>query len=306
MLTRRDFVTHSSLTLFAGLTGRSAFAQAPAGQQAQPAPPTPVFTPIRRNVGVFTANGGAVGYLVDAKGIAVVDTQFANTAPMLIAGLNERSKNRKVDRLINTHHHGDHTGGNIAFKGIAAKVVAHQTAAAHMKQPPGRQAPTGDQLYPDTTFTETWREEVGDEWIRAKHYGRAHTSGDAVVTFERANVAHMGDLLFNFRQPVVDRPAGASLRNWISVVEKTAADHNADTIYIFGHAGTGAPITGNRAEMLVMRDYLTGLLGFVEAERKAGKSREQILAIRTPVPKFDKHGPLTEAVLTAAYDELAG
>jgi len=298
-LTRRDFVAHASFALIAGLTGRSAVAR-------QQAAPTPVFTPLRRNVGVFTANGGAVGYLVDAKGVAVVDTQFANTAPLLIAGLNDRSKGRPVDRLINTHHHGDHTGGNIAFKGIATKVVAHQTAAAHMRQPPGRPAPATEQLYPDTTFTDAWREEVGDEWIRAKHYGRAHTSGDIVITFERANVAHMGDLMFNLRQPVIDRPAGALLRNWIGVVEKAAADHGADTLYIFGHAGTGAPVTGGRADLVVMRDYLTALLDFVGAERKAGKSREQILAIRTPVPKFEKHGPLTEAVLTAAYDELAG
>ena len=298
-LTRREFVAHSSLALIAGLTGRSAFAR-------QQAAPTAVFTPLRRNVGVFTASGGTVGYLIDANGVAVVDTQFANTAPMLIAGLNERSKGRPIDRLINPHHHGDHTGGNIAFKGIATKVVAHQTAAAHMRQPPGRPAPTAEQLYPDTTFTETWREQVGDEWIRARHYGRAHTSGDAVITFERANVAHMGDLMFHLRQPVIDRPAGAWLRNWIGVIEQAAADHNADTMYIFGHAGTGAPITGARADLLVMRDYLTALLDFVQAERKAGKSREQILAIRTPVPKFDKHGPLTEAVLTAAHDELAG
>ena len=297
-LSRREFVAHASLALIAGLAGRPVLAQQP--------PPTPVFTPLRRNVGVFTASGGAVGYLVDAKGVAVVDTQFATTAPLLIAGLNERSKARPVDRLINTHHHGDHTGGNIAFKGLATKVVAHQTAAAHMRQPPGRPAPTSEQLYPDTTFAETWREEVGDEWIRARHYGRAHTSGDIVVTFERANVAHMGDLMFNFRQPVIDRPAGALLRHWITVVERTAADHGADTIYIFGHAGAGAPITGGRADLLVMRDYLTALLDFVGAERKAGRTREQILAIRTPVPKFEKHGPLSEAVLTAAHDELAG
>jgi glyoxylase-like metal-dependent hydrolase (beta-lactamase superfamily II) len=164
----------------------------------------------------------AVGH---AKGVAVVDSQFANTAPLLIAGLNERSKNRPVDRLINTHHHGDHTGGNISFKGVARRVVAHQTAAEHMRQPPGRPAPTTEQLYPDATFTDVWREEVGDEWIRAKHYGRAHTSGDAVITFERANVAHMGDLMFNLRQPVVDRSAGATMRGWMTVLERAARDH---------------------------------------------------------------------------------
>lgn len=302
--TRRDFLAGSTLAVIAGAVGRPAVARA--WQQQQPPPPTPVFTPVRRNVGVFTASGGTVAYLVDAKGVAVVDTQFPTTAPMLLAGLNERSKNRPVDRLINTHHHGDHTGGNIVFKGVARKVVAHQMAAEHMKNPPGRQAPTTEQLYPDATFTDTWREEVGDDWIRAKWYGRAHTSGDAVITFERANVAHMGDLMFHLRQPVIDRPAGATLKNWITVVEKAAADHSNDTIYVFGHAGTGAPVTGSRADLMTMRDYLSALLAFVQGEMKTGKSRDEIIAIRTPVPGFDKHGPLGAAQLTAAYDELAG
>ena len=197
---------------------------------------------------------------------------------------------------------------SIAFKGIAAKVVAHQTAAAHMRQPPGRQAPTADQLYPDTTFTETWREEVGDEWIRARHYGRAHTSGDAVITFERANVAHMGDLMFNQRHPVVDRAAGASLRNWMSVLERVPRDHANDTVYIFGHANTGLPLTGDRTDLAKFRDYLGGLLAFVESQIKAGKTREEILAMRDPLKGFETFGrfgaPGARDPLTCAYEEL--
>ena len=69
-----------------------------------------------------------------------------------------------------------------------------------------------------------------------KYYGPAHTSGDAVVTFEKANVAHVGDLVFNRRHPYIDRPAGASIANWIKVLEGTVADHDGGTIYIFGHA----------------------------------------------------------------------
>jgi cyclase len=111
--------------------------------------------------------------------------------------------------------------------------------------------------------------------------------------------------MFNRRHPVIDRPAGTTLRNWISVVEKAAADHTADTIYIFGHAGPNFPVTGARAELMVMRDYLTALIDFVQSEMKAGKSKDQIIAIRTPLKGFDSHGPLTAAVLTGAYDELS-
>ena len=144
-----------------------------------------------------------------------------------------------------------------------------------------------------------------DSAIPAKYYGRAHTSGDAVITFEQANVAHMGDLMFNRRHPVVDRPAGAMLANWITVLEGAMRDHTADTVYIFGHAGGQHPVTGNRADVTVMRDYLTALLAHVRAARTAGQSREQIVAVRDPLKGFEDHGPLNATILGNAYDELA-
>lgn len=307
---RREFLT-SSATLILGATAvprlfGQAQQPAAAGQPGQAPPAPPVYTPIRRNVGFFTMRGGTIGYLVNAGGVAVVDTQFADSAKVFLEGLNQRSGNRPVDRLLNTHHHGDHVGGNIVFKGVARKVVAHATAAEHMRTPPGRAASTAEQLYPDATFTGTWREELGDEWVRAQHFGRAHTSGDAVITFERANVAHMGDLMFNRRHPVVDRPAGASLKNWMSVLEQTVAAHNNDTTYIFGHAGGQFPVTGPRADLLYFRDYLAALLEFVGGQIKAGKTQTDIAAIRDPLPKFPDHGPLAAGILNAAYGELSG
>jgi glyoxylase-like metal-dependent hydrolase (beta-lactamase superfamily II) len=305
MLTRRDFLAASVLGTAAGALGNTALARA----LQQPAPQiTPVFTPIRGDVGFFTGRGGTVAYLINATGVAVVDSQYRDSAKLLLDGLNERSKNRAVDRLINTHHHGDHTDGNIVFKGVAKKVVAHQRAAEHMKAPPGRPAPTTEQLYPDATFTDVWREQVGNESIRAKFYGPAHTSGDAVVTFERANVTHMGDLMFKGRHPIIDRAAGASIKSWITVLEKTNSDHTNDTIYIFGHTGMNQPVTGPRADVLRLRDYFTALLAFVGAEIKAGKTKDQILAIRDPLKGFEDFGPFllqdARAPLTVAYEEL--
>jgi glyoxylase-like metal-dependent hydrolase (beta-lactamase superfamily II) len=239
----------------------------------------------------------------------VVDSQFPDSAEACVAGLQERSKNRGVDVLINTHHHGDHTGGNVAFKGVAKRVLAHERALELHKEVasrPGRGGqPTAEQLFADRTFTDVWREQIGDEWVRAKFYGRAHTSGDAVITLERANVAHMGDLMFNRRHPVVDRPAGASMANWIVVLEAAMRDHTSDTVYIFGHGGMNQPVTGPAAELVHFRDYLTALLAFVKAERAAGKSREEILAIRDPLKGFEAHGALTANILGNAYDDVA-
>jgi cyclase len=302
--TRRDFLANSALAALAATVGRPILPRSWAWQGQTP---TPVFTPIRRNVGFFTMRGGTIGYMVNSGGVVVVDSQFPNEGKACLDGLNSQSGNRGVDFLINTHHHGDHSGGNISFRGSAKKVVAHAKADEHMRQPPGGQPPA-DQLFPDTTFTEKWSADVGDEKIRARHYGRAHTSGDAVITFERANVAHMGDLMFHQRHPVVDRAAGATIKNWMNVLDHTVKDHSNDTIYIFGHANTGLPVTGSHTDLARFRDYFGGLLAFVSEQAKAGKSREEVLAMRDPLKGFENYGrfgnPNPRDALTCAYDEV--
>ena len=301
-ISRRDFLATSAAAAAAATLGRPSLVSALQGQA-----PSPVFTPIRRNVGFFTMRGGTIGYLANSNGVVVVDSQFPAEGKACLDGLNERSGGKPVDLLINTHHHGDHSGGNISFRGAAKKVVAHAKADEHMRQPPGGQPPA-DQLYPNTTFTDTWSADVGDEKIRARYYGRAHTSGDAVITFERANVAHMGDLMFNQRHPVVDRAAGATLRGWMTVLERTPRDHSNDTVYIFGHGNTGLPVTGSRTDLAAFRDYFGALLAFVESQVKAGRSRDEILAMRDPLKGFETFGrfgqPGPRDALTCAYEEI--
>ena len=318
---RRDFLATSAAIAAGAILGRPLHVSASqTSRMAQP-----VFTPIRGNVGTFTMRGGTVGWLVNPGGVAVVDTQFPAEAQALLAGLQERSGSRGVDVLLNTHHHGDHTSGNGVFRGVARRVVAHGMADQHMRrapQPPqqaqhGRQPPPQQQqtqppspapLYPDTTFTHTWSTDAGDERIVARHHGRGHTSGDAVITFERANVVHMGDLAFHRRHPVVDRAAGASMRNWTRILEQVVNAHAPDTIYIFGHAGEGLPVTGSSAELLQFRDYLGAVLAFVERHVAAGRSREEILAMRAPLAGFEAWGPFGQAgardPISVAYEEV--
>lgn len=332
--TRRDFLATSAAVALGAVLGRplDLLASRPARRTLAQQTAQPVFTPLRRNVGTFTMRGGTVGWLVNAGGVAVVDTQFPAEARALLAGLRERSGGRGVDVLLNTHHHADHTSGNGVFRGVARRVVAHGMADQHMRraprppqqaaqsqsqppqptqqpQPPQQtQPPAPEPLYPDTTFTHAWSAEVGDERIVARHHGRAHTSGDAVVTFERANVVHMGDLAFHRRHPVVDRAAGASMRNWARVLEQVVAAHARDTVYVFGHAGEGLPVTGGSAELLQFRDYLGAVLAFVERHVEAGRSREEVLAMRAPLAGFEAWGPFGQAgardPVSVAYEEV--
>jgi cyclase len=307
--TRRDFIASSAAAALGVALGRPVSAFAWAGAQPQAA-----FTPVRRNVGTFTMRGGTVGWLVNARGVAVVDTQFPAEAQALLAGLQSRSNNRGVDVLLNTHHHGDHTSGNPVFRSVARRVVAHSMADQHMRRPPAATQPqqqpqnAPEPLYPEATFTHDWSADVGNERIVARHHGRAHTSGDAVITFERANVVHVGDLMFHRRHPVVDRAAGASMRNWMRVLEQVVNAHARDTIYIFGHANTGLPVTGSSADLLQLRDYLGTVLAFVERQTGAGRSREEVMAMREPLAGFEAWGPFGQPgardPLTVAYEEV--
>jgi cyclase len=310
-LNRRRFLSTSSLALAATTLDLSKlFARAaPAGQSAPPVPQT-AFTALRGTVGFFTGQGGTIGYHISKDGVVVVDAQMPATAKICLDGIKERDGGRMIDILVNTHHHGDHTGGNAVFKPAVKTILAHANVPELQRAAAARQAAARpDALAPEVvvasaTFTTTWREDVGGEMMALKHYGPAHTSGDAVVTFEKADVVHMGDLVFNRTHPYIDRPAGASVANWMTTLEHTVADHGNGTTYIFGHASAKFSVTGNRADLLYMRDYLTALLDFVRGEIRAGKPKEVIVKITDPLKGFPDHGPLIERVLTPAYEEL--
>jgi glyoxylase-like metal-dependent hydrolase (beta-lactamase superfamily II) len=292
----------SSLAVVAGsLRDVTLGAQQPAA--APPASPVvPTFTPIRRNVGTFTARGGTIGWLIAPDGIVVVDSQFPDTAQMLLDGLKTRS-GRRIDLLINTHHHGDHTGGNQTLRPSVTRIVGHANQPGLQRKQAAAAKSEATQVYADETFSENWRTEVGGENVEGRYYGAGHTNGDIAIFFERANVVHMGDLMFNHRHPRVDRPGGASIRNWINVLERVTNDHDADTIYIFGHSKVGLPLTGTRANLLAFRDYFTGLLAFVQKEIAAGKSVEEVA--KSPlVPGFPEHEGAPAGTLRMAYEEL--
>jgi len=297
---RRQFLVTSTFTLIA-----AALKELPLVAQA---PPTTSFENLRRNVGIFNGQGGTIGWLVNGDGVLVVDSQSAAAAQACIAGLKERSA-RPIDVLINTHHHGDHTGGNKTFQPVVGSIVAHENSATWQRRQAEQQNAQADQAYPDTTFTDEWRTTLGDETVVARYYGPGHTSGDVTVTFERANVVHMGDLMFNRLHPFVDRPSGARIAGWISTLERVSGEHAADTIYVFGHGSPDAGVTGNRSELMHLRDYFSAALDLTRREIQAGRSKEEI-AKTASLPGFEDHVspiPLLSlgGVLGVAYDELS-
>lgn len=298
-MNRRNFVQATGLTLGALTLSSKELLAAMFAQNPYK------MKDLRGGVGVFTERGGTIAYLVTPKGMAVVDSQFPEQSTHLIGELKKLS-DKPIQLLINTHHHGDHSGGNIAFKGIAEHVVAHANSLKNQKAVAEKAKTEDKQLYPDKTFTDTWKQRVGKESIKAYYFGAGHTNGDSLIHFEHANIVHMGDLLFNRRYPFVDRSAGASVKNWISVLDKALATFDNQTLFVFGHAFDPEKITGNKDDIRVFQDYLSKLWNFVEAEIKAGKPKEEILKITAIPGVTEMQGDGIQRSVQATYEEVIG
>ena len=258
---------------------------------------------LRDNVGVFTERGGTIGFLLSEGGAVVIDSQFADTAPHLIDEVNKKGM-APIKYLLNTHHHGDHTSGNIAFKGFVERVVAHQNALLNLKAASEKANTVDKQLYPNHTFDKKLKLKTGKEKIRGYYFGPGHTNGDAVYHFENANIMHVGDLMFNKRHPFVDRSAGANIENWITVLDRIQKQGDKNTIYIFGHSLKPGEETGNAENLKLFQDYLNKLLKFTEGEIKRGVTKDAFIK-NTSIPGVTEwSGSGIERPLTAAYEEL--
>ena len=295
---RRNFLRNTGLTLaslaFLNKESLAAFLADPAWK----------IKMLTDDIGVFSEKGGTILFMLNKEGTIVVDAQFPDTAQHLIDEL--KTKTEKPYRLlINTHHHGDHTAGNIAFKDLVPHVLAHANSKTNQLNSAIKQKTEDKQLYPDQTYTDTWCETIGKEKICLHYFGAGHTNGDSLVHFQHSNIVHMGDLVFNRRHPFIDKSAGADISNWIKLLDKVTTTFDPKTQYVCGHAAEGFDITIKADDLKAFGDYLGNVLKFVGDEIKAGKTKEDILKA-TEIPGSPEwKGSGIERPLAAAYQELA-
>ena len=294
---RRSFLKNTAVTL----TALALFNQQTlASLLAEPAWKIKMLTD---EIGMFTEKGGTILFMITKKGVVVVDSQFPDSVQHLIEEVKKKT-NKPFRLLINTHHHGDHTGGNIAFKGMVELVVAHANSKINQEAAAVKQKTEAKQLYPNETFTDTWTRKIGKEKIRLHYFGAGHTNGDCFVHFQHSNIVHTGDLVFNRRHPFIDKTAGADIANWVKVLDAATQKFDNKTIYISGHAGTGYETILKKDEILLFRDYLGNLLTFTDSALKAGKTKEEILKA-TEIPGSPEwKGDGIQRPLTAAIEEL--
>jgi len=236
-------------------------------------------TQISGNVYMLEGSGGNIGVLVGSDGILIVDDQFAPLADKIAAALAQLNPG-KLKYVVNTHHHGDHTGGNPAAAGQGATIIAQSNVRMNMAKDP-KMNPVA---LPVITFTNGAAVFFNGEEVSATYYGPAHTNGDSVIRFKNANVMHLGDQLMTDRFPYIDMANGGDLDGLIANWKVIIAGAPADVKIIPGH-GRLANLDDLKAALAVVEESVA----YVRQGMAAGKTLEQLKADGLP-EKFKSWG----------------
>ena len=227
-------------------------------------------THVAGNIYMLEGAGGNIGVSVGPDGMLLVDDQFAPLAEKIRNALNELGEG-PLKFLINTHFHGDHTGGNVIF-GVEAHIISHANVRKRlqMKSPP-------QEALPVVTFNDSLSIHFNGEEIRVIHFPNSHTDGDSVIFFTGSNVVHTGDLFFSGRFPYVDLNSGGDVEGLIKHIEKFLAELPPNVKLIPGH--------GPLSDIDDLKTYHQTLLATTDLIRdqiEAGKSLEEIKAAGLP------------------------
>jgi len=231
-------------------------------------------TPVAGAVHMLEGAGGNIGVSVGEDGILIVDDQFAPLADKIRAALKSLGEG-KLRFVLNTHWHGDHTGGNASFGGEAS-ILAHANVRKRLADPP-RGQPSPKEALPVVTFDESLSVHFNGEEIRMLHLPDGHTDGDSVIHFTGSNVVHMGDLFFAGRFPFIDLGSGGTVDGYVRNVETVLADVPADAKIIPGHG----PLS-TREDLAAFHRMLRETVRFVRERKAAGKSLADVQAEGLP------------------------
>jgi len=240
---------------------------------------------------VITGSGGNVAALTTDEGVILVDDKFDRNVPQIVAKVKSVT-DKPIRYVVNTHQHGDHTGGNHSLMTtLSVETVAHRNARANMvkNSQPG---------LPRVTFSDEASVTLGGKEVRARHFGAGHTNGDAVIYFPSHRIVHMGDL-FVRSAPFIDYSSGGSSDAWIKTIDAVLA-LDFDTV-IPGHGAVA-----KRADLIQWRGQFETMRGRVRELTRQGKTKEQIptLLELDDLPGWSVGGMFAKS-LPGLYDELS-
>lgn len=261
--------------------------------------------PVAPGLYMLMGAGGNIGVSAGPDGVFLVDDQYAPLTEKIVAAIRSFS-DRPIRFVLNTHWHGDHTGGNENLGKAGALLVAHDNVRRRMSVEQLREgllatvAPSPKGALPVVTFTQAVTFWLNDDEIHVFHVAHAHTDGDAIIHFRRANTIHMGDTYFNGGWPFIDITTGGSVEGVIAAADAVLRIANGDTRIIPGHG----PLS-NVTELRAFRDMLAAVRERVRAEIAQGKTVEQILAANVTAPWDGKLTGSKERFLRFLHRELS-
>ena len=270
-------------------------------------------TKVSGNIYMLEGAGGNIAASIGEDGIVIVDDQYAPLAEKIQAALkNLGITDKPVRFVINTHYHGDHTGGNEPFANTGSTVIAQDNVRKRLES--GGTAGNGGSIKMDVkpaskatlpiiTFEHDVTVHLNGEDIRALHFPAGHTDGDSIIFFPKNNVVHMGDDFVRYGFPFIDVASGGSVQGMIDAMEKASAQLPPDVKVIPGH-GALSNLDDVRAFVKMLKETSAVVQKALDQHKTVEQMKqEKILA---PWEKFSGGFINSDAFIETLYNSLTG
>jgi cyclase len=270
-------------------------------------------TKVSGNIYMLEGAGGNIAASVGEDGIVIVDDQYAPLADKIQAALKDlKITDKPVRFVINTHYHGDHTGGNEPFANTGSTVIAQDNVRKRLET--GGVAGNGGSLKMDVkpaskgalpiiTFEHDVTVHLNGEDIRALHFPAGHTDGDAVIFFPKNNVVHMGDDFVRYGFPFIDVASGGSVQGMIAAMEKVSTQLPADVKVIPGHGGL-SNLDDVRAYVKMLKETSAAVQQAIDQHKSVEQMRQD--KILEPWKKWSGEFIDADKFLETLYNSLTG
>ncbi|HEY1907683.1 MAG TPA: MBL fold metallo-hydrolase, partial [Myxococcaceae bacterium] len=236
--------------------------------------------PVAGGVSMLVGQGGNIGVTTGKDGTFLIDDQFAQLLPKIKAAVKTLG-DQPIRFVVNTHFHGDHTGSNAPLGESGVVIVAHDNVRKRLgmeridRDSKEKIPPKPPSAWPLITFADSVSFHLNGDDLDVIHVAAAHTDGDAIINFHKANVIHMGDTFFNGNYPFIDVDSGGSIDGIIAAADRGLSLSDAGTKIIPGHGALGT-----KAELQTYRDLLVAVRDRVKALVAQGKTLEQAIAAK--------------------------
>ncbi|RZN84777.1 MAG: MBL fold metallo-hydrolase [Winogradskyella sp.] len=236
------------------------------------------------NVYVLFGAGGNIGVSVGDDGVFVIDDQFAPLSEKILAEIKTLS-DKPLKFLVNTHWHGDHTGGNVNMAKAGATIIAHDNVKARLLNPRRDGSNNPKEALPVITFNDKLSITINNEPVAVFHVANAHTDGDALLYFTESNVLHTGDTYFKGRYPFIDLNSGGSVKGYIQAARRGLMVIDESTKIIPGHGSVS-----NKEEYQTFLKMLETIEANVSKAITDGKTEDEVKADASLTKKYDDLG----------------